>query len=67
MQKPFIRHDRTNKNWKKNCAVKIIFLIIEKLNKINTKKNAKAISTFDLSTFYTSIPHYFLLLNENIK
>ena len=31
--------------------------IINTLNKINKKKNAKSISTFDFSTLYTNLPH----------
>ena len=35
--------------------------IVDKLNKINMKKNAKRISTFDFSTLYTTIPHGLLI------
>ena len=31
--------------------------ILEKIEKINNKKNAKVISTFDFSTLYTKLPH----------
>ena len=31
--------------------------IIDTLNKINKKRNAKSISTFDFSTLYTKLPH----------
>ena len=31
--------------------------VLESLNRINKKKNAKSISTFDFSTLYTKIPH----------
>ena len=31
--------------------------IIKKLDKINSKKKAKNISTFDFSTLYTTLPH----------
>ena len=31
--------------------------VIESLNRINKKKNAKSISTFDFSTLYTKLPH----------
>ena len=37
------------------------FPVIDKLNKINSKQNAKSISTFDFSTLYTKIPHNLLL------
>ena len=45
------------------------FLIVEKLAKVNHKKNAKTISTFDFSIRYTSIPNNFLIkvLNEIIS
>ena len=33
------------------------FLPLEYINKINKRKNAKQISTFDFSTLYTKIPH----------
>ena len=38
-----------------NCCAK--FLSNCKLNKIHGKKKAKSVSTFDLSTSYTTIPH----------
>ena len=31
--------------------------VLESINRINKKKNAKSISTFDFSTLYTKIPH----------
>ena len=31
--------------------------VLDSLNRINKKKNAKSISTFDFSTLYTKIPH----------
>ena len=31
--------------------------VIDILNKINKKRNAKSISTFDFSTLYTKLPH----------
>ena len=36
-------------------------LPLECINKINNRKNAKQISTFDFSTLYTKIPHDKLL------
>ena len=44
------------------------FPIIEKLDKINAKRNAKNISTFDFSTLYTTLPHNLLIevLNDLI-
>ena len=38
------------------------FLIITKLNKINAKKKAKSILTFDFTTLYRTIPHNLLKL-----
>ena len=35
--------------------------IIDRMNEINRKKNAKSISTFDFSTLYTNIPHSHLI------
>ena len=36
-------------------------LPLERIRKINKRKNAKQISTFDFSTLYTKIPHDKLL------
>ena len=49
-------------------VVKNSFPIIEKLDKINNRKGAKCISTFDFSTLYTKIKHSSLIkeLNEII-
>ena len=46
---------------KKLWVVLNSFLIGTKLNKINVKKKAKSISTFDFSTLYTTILHKLLL------
>ena len=46
---------------KKLWVVQNSFLIGTKLNKINVKKKAKSISTFDFSTLYTTILHKLLL------
>ena len=46
---------------KKFWFVQNSFLIDTKLNKINAKKKAKSISTFDFSTLYTTILHKLLL------
>ena len=35
--------------------------VIKSINKLNTRNNAKSISTFDFSTLYTKIPHQKLL------
>ena len=52
-------HDKSTfySNYKKFWVVNNSFPVIEKLTKINEKKNAKSISTFDFSTFYTKIKH----------
>ena len=54
---------------KKFWVVQNYFSIGTKLNKINVKKKAKSISTFDFSTLYTTILHKLLLkvLSEIIK
>ena len=46
-----------NKFW----VVQNSFPVINHLNKINAKRKAKSISTFDFSTLYTSIPHNLLI------
>ena len=48
-------------NFKKFWVVQNSFPIIEKLKRINLKKNAKSIATFDFSTLYTTIPHDLLI------
>ena len=48
-------------NYKKFWVVQNSFPIIKKLDKINAKRNAKNISTFDFSTFYTTLPHNLLI------
>ena len=55
-------------NYKKFWVVQNSFPIINKLDKINSKRNAKNISTFDFSTLYTTLPHNLLtqVLNELI-
>ena len=42
-------------------VVQNTFPIIDRLNKINSQKKAKSISTFDFSTLYTTIPHHLLV------
>ena len=50
-----------------NCfwVVKNSFPVIEKLNKINKRRGAKYISTFDFSTLYTKIEHTSLIKELN--
>ena len=43
--------------YKKFWVAQNYFSITSKLNKINVKKKAKPISTFDFSTLHTTIPH----------
>ena len=66
--KRFHNKSRFYCNFKKYWVVQTSFPIVEKLAKIN-HKNAKKASTFDLSTFYTTIPHNLLIkvLNEIIS
>ena len=47
--------------FKKISVVEISLLTVTKLNKINTKKKAKSISTFEFTTLYTTIPHKLLI------
>ena len=56
-------------NFKKFWVVQNSFPIVEKLDRINSRKNAKSISTFDFSTLYTTIPHNKLIdvLSEIIE
>ena len=56
-------HDKSTfySNYKKFWVLNNSFPVIEKLTKINEKKNAKSISTFDFSTLYTKIKHQNLL------
>ena len=48
-------------NFKKFRMVQNSFPIIEKLNCIDKRKQAKCISTFNFSTLYTTIPHDLLV------
>ena len=56
-------HDKSKfySNYKKFWVIENSFPIVEKLNKVNLKGNAKCISTFDFSTLYTKIEHQNLL------
>ena len=56
-------HDKSKfySNYKKFWVIENSFPIVEKLNKVNLKGNAKYISTFDFSTLYTKIEHQNLL------
>ena len=48
-------------SFKKFRVVENSFPVVAKLNKINTKKKVKSISTFDFTTPYTAIPHNLLI------
>ena len=56
----FHRKSRFYTSYNHFWVVQNSFPIIEKLEKINSRKNAKKISTFDFSTLYTTIPHNLL-------
>ena len=43
--------------FRKFWMIRNYFPLITKSNKINTKKQARNISTFDLTTLYTTISH----------
>ena len=60
-------HDKSKfyTNYHKYWIVQNISPIIEKLEEINRKKNAKIISAFDFSTLYTNIPHQLLITSLN--
>ncbi len=44
-------------NYNKFWVLQNVDPIINKINQINRKKNAKSIATYDFSTLYTTIPH----------
>ena len=56
-------HDKSKfySSYKKFWVIENSFPVVEKLNKVNLKGNAKCISTFDFSTLYTKIEHQNLL------
>ena len=53
------------KNYNRFWVIENSAPVIEKLSKINNKKNAKYISTYDFSTLYTKLPHEDLIKNLN--
>ena len=59
--KNFHKKSQFYSNFKKFWVVQNSFPVVEQLNRINRKKNAKRISTFDFSTLYTTIPHDLLI------
>ena len=56
-------HDKSTfyANYKKFWVVENSTPVINKLERINSKNNAKSISTYDFSTLYTKIEHHNLL------
>ena len=64
----FLRKSHFCLNFKMFWVVKNSFPIVEKLTKINRKKNAKTIPILEFSTLYISISHELLIkvLNETI-
>lgn len=52
-------HDKCTfyKNYNKFWVLKNSFPLIQKIDEINNKKQAREISTFDFSTLYTKLPH----------
>jgi hypothetical protein len=53
------------KNYNRFWVIENSSPVIEKLTRINAKKNAKDISTYDFSTLYTTLPHEDLIKNLN--
>ena len=53
----FHRKAKFNSNYKKFWVLQNVDPVIDILKKINKRKNAKSISTYDFSTLYTKIPH----------
>ena len=61
----FHRKSTFYKNYNRFWVIENSFPVIEKLEKINMKKRAKDISTYDFSTLYTKLPHDELISNLN--
>ena len=53
----FHRNAKFLSNYNKFWVLQNCDPILESLNRINKKHNAKSISTFDFSTLYTKLPH----------
>ena len=60
-------HDKSTfyKNYNRFWIIENSSPIIEKLSKINDRKTARDISTYDFSTLYTKLPHDDLIENLN--
>ena len=57
----FHKKSRFFSGFSKFWVVENSFPVIEHLNRINAKKKAKRISTFDFATLYTTLPHDLLV------
>ena len=53
------------KNYNRFWVIENSSPVIEKLTRINARRNAKDISTYDFSTLYTKLPHDDLIQNLN--
>ena len=53
------------KNYNRFWVIENSSPVIDKLTRINAKRNAKDISTYDFSTLYTKLPHDDLIQNLN--
>ena len=51
------------KNYNRFWVIENSFPVIEKLSKLNEKKKARNVSTYDFSTLYTKLPHDELIKN----
>ena len=61
MLKTFTKRVTSIKTLTNSGLFRTLSPIVDKLNKINVKKNAKRISAFDFSTLYTTFPHGLLI------
>ena len=51
------------KNYNRFWVIENSFPIVEKLSKLNERKKARSVSTYDFSTLYTKLPHDELIKN----
>ena len=61
----FHRKSTFYKNYNRFWVIENSAPVIEKLTKLNERKRARDISTYDFSTLYTQLPHDELILNLN--
>ena len=59
----FHRKSTFYKNYNRFWVIENSFPVIEKLRKLNERKRARDISTYDFSTLYTKLPHDQLIQN----